>query len=152
MIDATCSQAGNGLKRLDGNEFSGYRDKCLVPHMMQGGKAPRDGWELDPLSNLQKLQLQGNRVSNLDDVQSLSALPCLRHIQLQVRGAGNEERNPMCDHPAYRSALRRMLPQLQQNRVGIPPSCHFIPSSRSSSPTYSARTRTSSRSSSRATS
>jgi Leucine-rich repeat (LRR) protein len=75
MAGAVPWQAGNGLKRLDGNEFSGYRDKCLVPHMMQDGKAPKDGWELDPLSNLQKLQLQGNRLEELPpQVEYLTAL------------------------------------------------------------------------------
>ena len=68
---------------------------------------------LEALDALETLQLQGNRVSNLDDVQSLTSLPCLRHVQLQVRGGAADERNPMCDHPAYRSAIRRMLPQLQ---------------------------------------
>jgi len=67
----------------------------------------------EALDALETLQLQGNRISNLDDVQHLASLPCLRHVQLQVRGGGAEERNPMCDHPAYRTALRRMLPQLQ---------------------------------------
>jgi len=28
------NMAGNGIKKLDGHEFSGFRDKCLVPHMM----------------------------------------------------------------------------------------------------------------------
>lgn len=65
------------------------------------------------LDALETLQLQGNRTSNVDDVQCLTSLPCLRHVQLQVRGGANDERNPMCDHPAYRTALRRMLPQLQ---------------------------------------
>ena len=68
---------------------------------------------LESLDALETLQLQGNKITNLDDVQSLSSLPCLRHFQLQVRGGNADERTPMCDHPAYRSALRRMLPQLQ---------------------------------------
>ena len=68
---------------------------------------------LDTCDALETLQMQGNRVSNLDDVQSLTLLPCLRHFQMQVRGAEASERNPMCDHPAYRTAVRRMLPQLQ---------------------------------------
>ena len=68
---------------------------------------------VETLESLERLELQGNRVSNLDDVQSLAHLPCLRHVQLQVRGGQPDERNPMCDHPAYRSAMRRMLPNLQ---------------------------------------
>uniref|UniRef100_A0A7S2IZZ9 U2A'/phosphoprotein 32 family A C-terminal domain-containing protein n=1 Tax=Haptolina brevifila TaxID=156173 RepID=A0A7S2IZZ9_9EUKA len=66
---------------------------------------------VENLAALETLQLQGNRVSNLDDVQCLTSLPGLRHLQLQSRGG--EERNPMCDHPAYRTAVRRMLPSLQ---------------------------------------
>jgi Leucine-rich repeat (LRR) protein len=67
--------AGNGLRRLEGHELSGYRDKCLVPHMMRAGKAPPDGHELDPLSNLQKLELQGNRLEELpSQVEFLTAL------------------------------------------------------------------------------
>ena len=66
---------------------------------------------LQTLEALDTLQLQGNRVSNLDDVQCLTSLPGLRHLQLQSRGG--EDRNPMCDHPAYRTAVRRMLPSLQ---------------------------------------
>ena len=67
--------AGNGLKRLDGNELAGYREKCLVPHMMKDKKVPEDGWVLDPLSNLQKLQLQANRLEDLPtQIEYLTAL------------------------------------------------------------------------------
>ena len=31
----------------------------------------------------------------------------------EVRGGEPDERNPLCDHPAYRTAMRRMLPNLQ---------------------------------------
>ena len=68
---------------------------------------------VESLDSLERLELHGNRISNLDDVQSLAHLPCLRHVQLQVRGGPPDQRNPMCDHPAYRSAMRRMLPNLQ---------------------------------------
>ena len=54
---------------------------------------------------------QGNQISNLDDVQSLTGLQCLRHLQLQI--AERDARNPVCEHPAYRAAMRRMLPRLQ---------------------------------------
>jgi len=66
---------------------------------------------LNSLEALETLQLQGNSISNLDDVQCLTGLQCLRHFQLQA--PGGEERNPICEHPAYRSAVRRMLPRLQ---------------------------------------
>ena len=68
---------------------------------------------LEQLNGLETLQMQGNRITNIDDVQSLSSLPCLRHVQFQVRGGEPQERNPMCDYPAYRTAVRRMLLQLQ---------------------------------------
>jgi hypothetical protein len=61
--------------------------------------------------NARSPAVQGNNISSLDDVQFLSALPCLRHLQLQ--NPGRVDRNPMCDHPAYRTAVRRMLPALQ---------------------------------------
>ena len=68
---------------------------------------------IDQLDQLETLTLHGNHITNLDDMQSLSTLPCLRHVQLQVIGAGKDDRNPVCDHPAYRAAMRRMFPQLQ---------------------------------------
>ena len=68
---------------------------------------------LDTLESLERLELQGNRITNLDDVQCLTPLPCLRHVQLQVRGSDANQRNPVCDHPAYRNAMRRMLPSVQ---------------------------------------
>lgn len=68
---------------------------------------------METLEALETLQLQGNKISNIDDVQCLSGLQCLRHFQLQVKGGNPDERNPMCDHPAYRAAIRRMLPTLQ---------------------------------------
>ena len=68
---------------------------------------------MESLESLERLELQGNRITNLDDVQCLTHLPCLRHVQLQVRGGQPHERNAMCDHPAYRTAMRRMLPTLQ---------------------------------------
>jgi len=66
---------------------------------------------LESLESLETLLLQGNRVSNLDDVNCIVNLPSLRHFQLASKGG--EEKNPMCDHPAYRTAIRRMLPRLQ---------------------------------------
>jgi len=68
---------------------------------------------LEMLSSLETLLLQGNRISNLDDVQTITQLPSLKALQLQVRGGDADERNPICDHPAYRTAVRRMLPSLQ---------------------------------------
>ena len=66
---------------------------------------------LDGLDSLETLLLQGNRITSVDDLQILAALHGLRH--LQMKGRGGEDRNPMCDHPAYRTAARRMLPALQ---------------------------------------
>mmetsp|Transcript_46124 Transcript_46124/g.128145 ORF Transcript_46124/g.128145 Transcript_46124/m.128145 type:complete len:211 (-) Transcript_46124:231-863(-) len=63
------------------------------------------------LNSLETLQLEGNNISNLDEVQALSKLPCLRNLSLRL-GDG-ELRNPVCEHPGYYTAVRRMLPKLQ---------------------------------------
>lgn len=48
---------------------------------------------------------QGNKLSSLDDAQKLAKLPCLRTLRLSA--------NPMCEHPAYWTAIRRQLPNLR---------------------------------------
>ena len=60
---------------------------------------------LDGLHLLETVQLQGNKLTQLDDAQKLAKLPCLRTLRLHD--------NPMCEHPAYLSAVRRMLPNLR---------------------------------------
>eukprot|EP00320_Phaeocystis_rex_P010109 CAMPEP_0119073828 /NCGR_PEP_ID=MMETSP1178-20130426/69176_1 /TAXON_ID=33656 /ORGANISM="unid sp, Strain CCMP2000" /LENGTH=222 /DNA_ID=CAMNT_0007055945 /DNA_START=40 /DNA_END=708 /DNA_ORIENTATION=+ len=60
---------------------------------------------LDGLTLLETVQLQGNKLTQLDDAQKLAKLPCLRTLRLHD--------NPMCEHPAYWSAVRRMLPNLR---------------------------------------
>mmetsp|Transcript_16660 Transcript_16660/g.39759 ORF Transcript_16660/g.39759 Transcript_16660/m.39759 type:complete len:229 (-) Transcript_16660:185-871(-) len=62
------------------------------------------------LNSLETLHLEGNKISNLDEVQMLSKLPCLRHLSFQT--SSSELRNPVCDHPGYYPAVRRMLPLL----------------------------------------
>jgi len=98
----------NRIARLEGLEGLESLKRLIVAHneidRIEG---------LAGLDALETFHVQGNRVSNLDDVQGLAALPCLRHLQVQVRGGAADERNPMCDHPAYRNAVRRMLPALQ---------------------------------------
>jgi len=96
----------NNLQRMDGlHGLESLKRLVLANNEIQCIEG------LESLEALETLQLQGNRICNIDDVQSLSGLPCLRHLQLQNRSG--EERNPMCDHPAYRTAVRRMLPRLQ---------------------------------------
>eukprot|EP00900_Chrysochromulina_parva_P020281 jgi/Chrpa1/2887/Chrysochromulina_OHIO_Genome00012387-RA len=98
--------SGNRLERIEG--LHGL--ESLKKLVLSNNEIARiEGLEM--LDALETLQLQGNRISNLDDVQCLTALSCLRQFQLQVRGG--EERNPICEHPAYRTAVRRMLPRLQ---------------------------------------
>ena len=60
--------------------------------------------------------LQGNKISNLDDVTCLAQLPCLRTVHFQTISDGAvdpDETNPICNHPAYRPTVRRMLPSLK---------------------------------------
>ena len=98
----------NKLTRIEGLEGLESLKRLVLAHneleRLEG---------VDQLDALETLTIHGNRLTNLDDMQCLSTLPCLRHVQLQVIGAAPNERNPMCEHPAYRSAMRRMLPQLQ---------------------------------------
>ena len=98
----------NRIAKMEGFEGLESLKRLVLAH----NEIPRlEG--LETCESLERLELQGNRISNLDDVQCLVHLPCVRHVQLQVRGGPPEERNPMCDHPAYRTAMRRMLPNLQ---------------------------------------
>jgi hypothetical protein len=60
---------------------------------------------LDGLTSLETVHLQGNKLANLDDAQRLAKLPCLRTLRLH--------NNPICDHPAYWSAMRRMVPDVR---------------------------------------
>lgn len=98
--------SGNRIGRMDG--LSGL--ESLKRLVLANNEISRiEG--VETLDALETLQLQGNRITNLDDAQCLTALPCLRHLQFQSHGG--QDRNPMCEHPAYRSAMRRMLPTLQ---------------------------------------
>ena len=62
------------------------------------------------LNSLECLQLEGNAISNLDEVQNLSKLPNLRTLSFKL--PDSELRNPVCEHPGYYTAVRRMLPKL----------------------------------------
>ena len=70
---------------------------------------------VESLESLETLMLQGNRISSLDDVACLTKLP-LRTLIFQTVCDGvvdHDESNPVCSHPSYRTAVRRMLPQLK---------------------------------------
>ena len=57
------------------------------------------------INDLHGLLTEGNKLANLDDAQRLAKLPCLRTLRLH--------NNPICDHPAYWSAMRRMVPDVR---------------------------------------
>ena len=69
---------------------------------------------LSSLASLESLRLDGNKIANVDDVRCLENLPSLRslHFAASPDATAADERNPLCDHPAYRTAVRRMLPAL----------------------------------------
>lgn len=104
----------NRIARMEGFEALEYLKRLVLAdnaiERLEG---------LADCESLETLQLQGNRITNLDDVACLTPLPCLRHLALQSSGGAAaaalpaDERNPMCEHPAYRTAVRRMCPHLQ---------------------------------------
>ena len=72
---------------------------------------------IDDMNSLETLSLQGNKISDLDSVAVLAKLPKLHSLQFQEYARPGEEideedRNPICSHPSYRVAVRRMVPQL----------------------------------------
>ena len=69
---------------------------------------------LSSLASLESLRLDGNKIANVDDVRCLENLPSLRslHFAASPDATAADERNPLCDHPAYRTAVRRILPAL----------------------------------------
>ena len=92
--------SSNNISRITGlSELKQLKKLILVGNEL----TKIDG--LDGLTSLETVQLQGNRLTQLDDAQKLAKLPCLRTLRLHD--------NPMCDHPAYWSAVRRMLPNLR---------------------------------------
>lgn len=63
----TLRLGSNELRRLKGEELSGERGKCVVPHEMVNGKQPEGGWELDPMTMLSTLSLEDNRLLRLPE-------------------------------------------------------------------------------------
>ena len=92
--------SGNRISRITGLESLKQLKKL---NLVENELTKIDG--LDGLTSLETLQLQGNKLTQLDDAQKLAKLPCLRTLRLHE--------NPMCEHPAYWSAVRRMLPNLR---------------------------------------
>ena len=92
--------SSNNISRITGlSELKQLKKLSLV-----GNELTKIGG-LDGLTSLETVQLQGNKLAQLDDAQKLAKLPCLRTLRLHD--------NPMCEHPAYWSAVRRMLPNLR---------------------------------------
>lgn len=98
----------NRIGRIEGlDALEELKKLVLVDNDIEGVE------NVSKLASLETLMLQGNRISNIDDVgPALSSLPCLRHLALQMRD-DPDARNPVCDHPGYYVAMRRMLPKLQ---------------------------------------
>lgn len=92
--------SSNHISRITGLESLTQLKKL---NLVENELTKIDG--LDGLTSLETVQLQGNKLTRLDDAQKLAKLPCLRTLRLHD--------NPMCEHPAYWSAVRRMLPNLR---------------------------------------
>ena len=92
--------SNNHISRISGLESL----KQLKKLILVGNEISRiEG--LDGLTSLETVQLQGNKLATLDDAQRLAKLPCLRTLRLHD--------NPICDHPAYWSAVKRMVPNVR---------------------------------------
>jgi len=65
---------------------------------------------LGHLNTLESLQIQGNQISSLSELEKLAPMQSLRTLFL--KNIDGSQRNPVCDHPSYRSVILRHLPQL----------------------------------------
>jgi len=72
---------------------------------------------VENLTALEVLSLDANKIHSIDDTASLTKLSKLRTLSFQPCTPPGvapppEESNPCCAHPAYRVALRRLVPQI----------------------------------------
>jgi len=60
---------------------------------------------------LEYLLIQDNAVSNIATIEALASLPNLKALYL--KNIDGTQKNPVCEHPSYRSSIMRQLPKLQ---------------------------------------
>eukprot|EP00741_Cyanophora_paradoxa_P018375 tig00000204_g17742.t1 len=65
---------------------------------------------LEGCVTLEHLALQDNQIHNIDDVSSLAA--CKNLKSLFLKNLDGSQRNPVCDHPSYRTTVLQRLPGL----------------------------------------
>eukprot|EP01031_Cornospumella_fuschlensis_P030941 gene30941-37397_t len=63
------------------------------------------------LAALESLDLRGNQITGLEDIQELAQLPSLKSLSL--KGVDGEDANPVCQHPSYSGVILSSLPSLQ---------------------------------------
>ncbi|KAJ1481745.1 hypothetical protein T484DRAFT_1953658 [Baffinella frigidus] len=65
---------------------------------------------LEKLNSLEHVLIQENDISNIAELSALAGLPNLKGVYL--KNIDGSQKNPLCDHPSYRSSIVRQLPKL----------------------------------------
>lgn len=106
-----CQLVQLDLRDNDISVIEGLESLCNLKHLDLSSNRISDGLaHLQYCTALETLQLEDNRLSSLDELVALEALPQLKSLQL--KSLDGSKRNPMCDHPSYNTVIRQKLPQL----------------------------------------
>jgi len=65
---------------------------------------------LDKCAALEHIFVQDNMIDNISEIANVSALKNLKSLYL--RNIDGSQKNPVCDHPSYRSSIVRQLPHI----------------------------------------
>mmetsp|Transcript_35182 Transcript_35182/g.54987 ORF Transcript_35182/g.54987 Transcript_35182/m.54987 type:complete len:201 (-) Transcript_35182:280-882(-) len=97
--------AGNDIEVIEGlDKLVNLRKLVLTTNKISALSG------LQNCSSLEHLLVQENSISNIAELAAVTSLPNLKSIYF--RNIDGTQRNPVCDHPSYRSSIMRQLPSL----------------------------------------
>mmetsp|Transcript_41237 Transcript_41237/g.129567 ORF Transcript_41237/g.129567 Transcript_41237/m.129567 type:complete len:230 (-) Transcript_41237:89-778(-) len=65
---------------------------------------------LDKCASLEHIFVQDNNIDNINEIANVASLKNLKSLYL--RNIDGSQKNPVCEHPSYRSSIVRQLPHI----------------------------------------
>merc|ERR1712216_60661 len=97
--------SGNEIEAIEGLErLSNLRKLTITTCKIKSLEG------LSKCRNLEHILIQENEISNIGEIAHLTGLQNLK--SLYFKNIDGSQRNPLCEHPSYRSSIVRQLPQL----------------------------------------
>lgn len=97
--------SGNEIPSLDGlSRLHNLRKLTLTSNKISSLSG------IEKCHALEHVLIQDNNISNVAEIQALIGLQNLKGLYL--KNIDGSQKNPVCEHPSYRSSIMRQLPKL----------------------------------------